>query len=202
MTRPPSGAYPTQQELLESEPIFEWLDRSFLRCDPYAFAGADFQGFALLCSQIFDVDPNGVFCIGSGAVGLSLNPAKVVDRRLKPFDDHSDLDVALISDVYFELAWRNLRAKAHPALNEMEHDLNEAMKHQRKRFFDGAILANKLLPHLDFGAEWFRSHVRAAEYASVAVGREIDVNIWIYRDYWSVRSYVANGILKCKEMVR
>lgn len=200
MTRPLLAAYPTQAEILDASPVFDWIDRHYLRCDPYAFRGADFQDFVLLCGASLGVDPNGVFCIGSGAVGLSLNPGKIVNGSLKVFDESSDLDVALVSEVHFERAWRSLRERAHPAaVNEMERELTEAMGHQRKRFFDGAILANKLLPYLDFGESWVSALVKVSEAAAVALGREIDVTCWIYRDYWSVRSYVANGIVKCKE---
>ena len=203
MTRPATATYPSQEELLSAQSPFDWIDRNFLRCDPFAFRSSDFQAFALTCSDSLGVDPNGVFCIGSAAVGLSLNPGKILEGRLKQFDINSDLDVALISEVHFERAWRSLRSQAHPAIvGEMEQELVDAMGHQRKRFFDGAILANKLLPYLDFGAEWVTSMVRVSEVAARALDREIDVNCWIYRDYWSVRSYVANGMIKCREHLR
>jgi len=80
--RSAASAYPAQTELLAAAPIFEWIDRNFLRHDPFAFAGIDFQEFAFLCSAEVDVDPNGVYCVGSGAVGLSLNPSKVANRAL------------------------------------------------------------------------------------------------------------------------
>lgn len=201
MTRPAVAGYPDQTEMLGASRVFEWIDRHFLRCDPYAFQGADYQEFVLTCAASLGVDPNGVFCIGSGAVGLSLNPSKISNGHLKLFDGSSDLDVAVVSEVHFERAWRSLRERAHPALDEMERELANAMGHQRKRFFDGAILANKLLPYLDFGEEWVSALVKVSESAAKALDREIDVNCWIYRDYWSVRSYVANGIVKCKESV-
>lgn len=203
MTRPAVGTYPDQADMLGADPLFEWIDRNFLRCDPFAFQGGNYQEFALACAQSLDVDPNGIFCIGSGAVGLSLNPGNVTDGQLKRFNAQSDLDVALISEVHFERAWRSLRSRSHPAIfREMEQDLVGAMSHQRKRFFDGAILANKLLPYLDFGEEWVSAMVKVSEVATRALDREVDVNCWIYRDYWSVRSYVANGIIKCREQLR
>lgn len=202
MTRPAGGGYPDEAELLSAAPVFDWIDANFLRCDPYAFQGRDFQGFVLTCASSLGVEPNGVFCIGSGAVGLSLNPGKIVNGQLKQFDHTSDLDIAVISEVHFERAWRSLREQAHPAVvGEMEQELASAMTHQRKRFFDGAILANKVLPYLDFGEVWVTELVKVSEAAARALNREIDVNCWIYRDYWSVRSYVASGLLRCKESV-
>lgn len=202
MVRPAVSAYPAQADLLAADPLFPWIDRNFLRCDPFAFNGYDFQDFCLRCSAEFGVDPNGVYCAGSGAVGLSLNPEKMLDGVLKNFDDKSDLDIAFISDFHFDMAWRDLRQRAHPALNEMESEFAEAMKHQKKRFFDGAILANKLLQDLDFGSDWLRSLVRISEFVATELNREVEINIWIYRDYWSLRSYIANSILKCRGLVK
>jgi hypothetical protein len=137
--------------------------------------------------------------VGSGAIGLSLNPNKMIANELKTFDDKSDLDIALISDPQFDMAWRDLRELAHPALNELEAGFQKSIEWQKKRFFDGAILTNKLLPYLKFGPEWMGASARLSELVSREFSREIDINFWIYRDYWSLRSYVANSILKCKE---
>ncbi|WIM87897.1 hypothetical protein PT015_24280 [Candidatus Mycobacterium wuenschmannii] len=197
--RPAGSAYPGQRELLAAAPVFDWIDRHFLRCDPFAFGHADFQEFALRCSKEFKVDPNGIFCGGSGAVGLSINPEKMVEGNLKRFNDSSDLDIAIISEIHFELAWRNLRERAHPALNVLESDFQQAMKQQKKRFFDGAIVTTKLLSYLDFGPDWIPASTSLSEHIAIVFDREIDVNFWIYRDYWSLRSYIANGIYRCKE---
>src|SRR5688500_10040342 len=52
-----------------------------------------------------EVDPKNVLITGSAAVGVSLNPYK----SFKPFDDKSDIDVAVISTYHFDVAWRTLR---------------------------------------------------------------------------------------------
>ncbi|MBT1620002.1 hypothetical protein KK090_12120 [Curtobacterium flaccumfaciens pv. poinsettiae] len=195
--------YPDQAEIVSADPLFDWIDRRFLRADPFAFGNEEnFRQFALACSSSFGVDPNGVFCTGSGAIGLSLNPEKVADGQLKEFSETSDLDIALISEVHFESAWRNLREKSHPALvPEAEPSLRDALEAQRVRFFDGAILANRLAPYLEFGADWLTKNVQIEESAAIALNREVSVHYWIYRDYWSVRSYVANSILECRSLL-
>jgi len=195
--------YPKQSELLDEGLHSDWLDRHFLRSDPFAFKRTSFREFALRSSSQLNIDPNGIFCVGSGAVGLSLNPDKIDAQLLRRFDDASDLDIALISEVHFERAWRNLRELAYPAVvGEMEQTLVKAMGHQRSRFFDGAILANKLLPYLDFGQEWVSALTNIQESAAIHLSREVEVNCWIYRDYWSVRNYVAKGVLRCKEKLQ
>ncbi len=191
--------YPTQAELLTAEPLVEWIDAHFLRADPYAFRGSTgFRPVVALISTTLDVDANGVFCIGSGAIGLSLNPAKVTDARLKSFDVDSDLDLAIVSEVHFETAWRDLRRATQAVLDEIPFELTEHLDWQRKRFFDGAIVAHNLLPFLSFGSVWLANLVRLSEGVAVLLDREVQINVWIYRDYWSLRNYVATSIVRCR----
>lgn len=190
-------AYPTQEELVSAEPLLDWIDSHFLRHDPFAFQ-ENFRDISTLITAEFGVDPNAIFCIGSGAIGLSINPDKILNGILKPFNTASDIDLAFISEVHFEQAWRDLRAASQPTLAEISDLVRNNLKWQKKRFFDGAILANKLLPELSFGREWLASEVRLAQEISVALDREIDVNYWIYRDYWSLRNYVATGVMNCR----
>lgn len=194
--------HPGQDDILAADPLDEWIDEHFLRADPAAFKEVGFRPVVALVSRVLGVDANGIYCIGSGAIGLSLNPAKVSDARLKAFDEESDIDLAVISEVLFETAWRDLREASHPLLqSEMEAELAESLSWQKKRFFDGVILANKLLPYLSFGPEWLGGLAQVAEKVSILLNRSIEVNTWIFRDYWSLRTYVTSGAMRCKEKV-
>lgn len=194
----PNITYPSQDEIMQAGALLEWIDLNFLRADPYAFRDVGFKSIAALVTREFGVDPNGVFCIGSGAVGLSLNPGKIQEGSLKAFDSSSDLDLAFISEVYFEQAWRDLREASQPTVEEISERLQENIRWQRRRFFDGAILTNKLLPDLSFGSKWHSAEVRLEEAISILLDREVPVNYWLYRDYWSVRNYISNSITRCQ----
>jgi hypothetical protein len=194
--------YPSESELLSADPLLQWIDEHFLRADPFAFKDSGFRAVISAVAAELDVEPNGIFCIGSGAIGLSLNPSKSNDSgRLKAFDKASDIDLAIISEVYFETAWRDIRRAAQPVLDEMDHVVRQHLDWQRKRFFDGAILTHKLLPALSFGPAWIASLVRISEMVAKQLEREVELNTWIYRDYWSLRNYVATGVIRCREKV-
>lgn len=193
--------YPTEAELLGADPLLEWIDEHVLRGDPFAFKDVGFRPVVSLISRELGIEANGIFCVGSGAVGLSLNPNKINDSSLKSFDDASDLDIALISEVHFERAWRDLRQAVEPTLIEVDPVIVEHLSWQRKRFFDGAILAEKLLPTLSFANIWVPSLIRLNDLVATLLGRNTTVNIWIYRDYWSLRSYVASSIVRCRRKV-
>ncbi|MGG5259209.1 hypothetical protein [Phycicoccus avicenniae] len=174
--------------------------------DPYAFdstAGNLFSEFVHDAAQAFEVDPNGIYCIGSGAVGLSCNPRNVRDGHLKAFASTSDLDIAVISQFHFDQAWRDLRVLAHTAYTpSASKTLRDKLDHQRSRLFDGAIVANKLMSRLTFGPQWGLHRRRLQLEWRDRLGLSGTVNLWVYRDYWSVRSYVAEGIEKCVEKLR
>jgi hypothetical protein len=195
-----ANVYPDQDEALSAEPLLEWIDERFLRSDPFALGSESFKEIVRLLTRELDVSANGIFCIGSGAIGLSFNPKKVDKGQLKKFDDHSDIDLAVISEEHFETAWRDLRRMVQPILTEADETVRKNIEWQRKKFFDGAIIANKLLPSLSFGGEWLSALVKVGQHASVSLNRnKIEVNLWIYRDYWSLRNYVAVGLTECRK---
>jgi hypothetical protein len=195
-------AYPTQEEFLVADPLLGWIDEQFLRPDPFAFQGVAFRDIVQGIAGSLGVDPNGIFIVGSGAVGLSFNPENVVDGALGQYGEDSDLDLAVISEVHFETGWRDLRRAAQPTLDEMDSLVRENLAWQKKRFFDGTLLANRLLPALSFGPEWATALVRVAESIAVALDREVEkLDLWIYRDYWSLRNYVASGMVRCRERI-
>ncbi len=191
-------AYPTQDDVMQADPLLEWIDTEFLRPDPFAFACKGFKSIVSLITREFKVDPNGVYCIGSGAIGLSMNPVKIMEKGLKPFGADSDLDLAFISEVHFERAWRDLREASQPTLAEISDTVLDNLNWQRKRFFDGAIIANKLLSDLSFGEKWLTAQMKVEQEVSILLDRNISINYWIYRDYWSLRNYVASSIMQCR----
>ncbi|GAA1110341.1 hypothetical protein [Nocardiopsis metallicus] len=193
-------AYPSEDEILRCDSVLTWIDDNFLRNDPYSFKDTPdgFRSTAALIANSLEVDRNGIFCIGSGAIGLSLNPSKAKFGKLKRFDIESDIDLAVISEYHFETAWRDLRKASQPTLGYMEELVRDNISWQRRRLFDGTILAHKLLPALSFGPSWMTALVGVEEHISRLLDREISLGIWIYRDYWSLRNYVSDGLVKCR----
>jgi hypothetical protein len=130
-----------------------------------------------------------------------LNPSKVADSKLKRFDSQSDIDLIVISEVHFEAAWRDLRTATQPTLQEIDPFLLDNLNYQKKKLFDGAIVATMFLPYLSFGLEWIPAMVRVEEHISIALDRETEVHAWLYRDYWSVRNYISGSIVGCRGKV-
>lgn len=191
--------YPDQSTLLTSGDVETLIDEHILRQDPFVFANLAFAKIQTKIARELRVERNGVFVVGSGSIGLSLNPAKISNRLLKVFDPQSsDIDLAIVSAWHFDEGWRSLREQSSNYLPTRDSSLDDELKHQRKRFFDGVILANKLLGYLPFNADWNPALIRIRQDIALAISSDLDVNVWIYRDYWSLRNYTAEGIRKCR----
>ena len=196
--------YLNETELLSAEDPPVWIDHHFLRQDPFAFHSGtlSFHDAACALACTLDVERNGIFCIGSGAIGLSINPHKISKGHLKHYDSNSDLDIAIISSRHFELAWRELLLATQPHLKEVPREVETNLSWQRKRLFDGAILANKLLGSFSFGTKWLGAIDRFSGRLEDALDRNVQAEFWIYRDYWSLRNYVARGVVACQNTLR
>jgi predicted nucleotidyltransferase len=51
------------------------------------------------------IDPKAMVLTGSASCGFSLNPYK----NYREYNDQSDIDIALVSELHFDIAWKTLR---------------------------------------------------------------------------------------------
>jgi hypothetical protein len=134
-----------------------------------------------------EIDSGAIVLTGSACVGLSLNPYK----NFRPFGPKSDIDVAVISDYYFNEAWRYLRS-AGSAILRMEPRARQAVKdHVSKYIYWGTIATDRILPYLHFGGRWQKA---LQEMSKEAVSGKRDINVRIYKDWESLRYYQTRNL--------
>jgi hypothetical protein len=134
------------------------------------------------------VDPFSLLLVGSACVGVSLSPL----NGLRPFSDASDVDVAVVSAVHFDQAWRWLRDLGPlRSLAAGSFDSEMLKWHRKNLVFDGTIAADRLLGRLPFGPTWSSALGKAARGEPIN-GRSVKVRI--YRDFESLRMYHVKGI--------
>jgi len=92
----------------------------------------------------FSIHANAIVVVGSAKLGYSINPSK----KLKPFDDVSDIDVAVVHGRLFEMYWLKMY-EARQNLVEWP-DIGDA----RKYLFRGWIRPDKL-PLFSIRNAWF-----------------------------------------------
>jgi hypothetical protein len=170
------------------------LDRYLFHKTPYVF-GDDRNGYLRwkheLASRL-QVDVNEIVFVGSGAVGVSLNP----EKNLTSFSGTSDIDIAIISNYYFGLAWRFLRAPGSLRSRLGPRELAAFDKHRTNYIYWGTIATDKILQFLPFGAQWM-DHIAALQRVDPTRGRTI--NFRIYNDFDSLRSYQRVGVNKIRD---
>jgi len=138
-------------------------------------------------SERLEVDAACLTIVGSAAIGASLNPS----RNFKPFDDSSDVDVAVVSHHHFTVAWRYLRMNGARRLRVDTRTRNAWDDHVHRYIYWGTVATDRLLGVLPFGLDWLKATAAVAELAPT-VGRT--VNLRIYTDFDSLRAYHIQGV--------
>jgi len=138
------------------------------------------------------VDPNDIIMSGSASTGVSLSPHKL----MKEFNKSSDIDIGIVSEHYFEIAWHELR-RMDMTSSKMNSVLRAAITEHRTRYiYWGTIATDKILPLLSFGQDWNKIMNDLNEYKCF---EDRIINFRIYRDNKSFRDYLLQGITKCRD---
>ena len=142
-------------------------------------------------SSMIEVDSSEIIITGSAAFGISLNPYK----NFRFYDDNSDIDVAIISEYFFNTSWRFLRN-----LGNKKHSMPQAAKqsvedHVHKYIYWGTIATDKLLPYLPFGKKWLEA---LEEMSKIEPTKNRIIKARIYKDFDSLRDYQVNNLKKLK----
>jgi hypothetical protein len=149
-------------------------------------------GWKRKLGSAIDVDPACLTIVGGAAIGCSLNPVK----NLRRFDAESDVDVAVISNYHFTVAWRYLRMNS---IRRLQVDTRTRIawdEHVNRFIYWGTIATDRLLGVLPFGLEWLKA---TAHMSSIAPTEGRDVNLRIYTDYEALRSYQITSVKHVRE---
>jgi len=185
-------------ELLDgNSPDAKVVSRYLLDSCPSIFDGdsaAYLQWREDLGSRI-EVDLRNILVVGSSCVGVSLNPHK----SFRSFGDHSDVDVAVVSQRHFDESWRHLRGpKSRRA--RMPHKIWKLIITRTPELvYWGAINTDRILPYLPFARGWMSAIAWMANQEPT-VGREI--NIRLYRDIESLRDYQLKSVREARKIRR
>lgn len=145
-----------------------------------------------LLSAKIGVDSRAISFTGSSCTGFSLNPSK--DFRY--FNDSSDIDVAIISQYYFDISWhflRNLGSERHSFTPTQKFSIKE---HVNRLIYWGTIATDKIISILPFGSVWVRA---LDEMAKVTPTEGREINVRIYKDFESLRAYHINNLKNLKD---
>lgn len=135
-----------------------------------------------------EVDASALIITGSGAFGISLNPYK----NYRSFDGASDIDVAVISEHHFNVAWRTLR-NLGSAIHKLSPPAKQSViEHVHKYIYWGTIATDRILNIFPFGSEWQNALNKMAGESFITKDRTIKARI--YKDFDSLRAYQVNNL--------
>lgn len=179
---------------LETLPTSVFITKWFFEHIPYIFDGEEdeYIHWREKIAKNLRVDPTDIFVTGSAALGFSLNP----NKNFKHFDEKSDVDVSIVSQHYFDVAWHDLIFTSRTIIQpKMKASLDD---HRNRLIYWGTIATDKILPLLSFGAEW-DSIIKSSQLFPVFENREI--NFRIYKDKLSIRNYLQVSINNRKDVL-
>lgn len=168
-------------ELVTSKWIFERVP--FVFNDDYT----SYLQVKLQISRAIGVDLCSIFFVGSSSVGFSLNPAKC----LKPFDSQSDIDIAVVSHYYFDIAWRTIQ---DVDFSKMTWQIQNSISDHRERLIYWETVAlDKILGIMPFAKKWMSilEDLKQIEYL-----RDRDISFRLYRNHEALRRYHIHNFEK------
>jgi hypothetical protein len=174
------------------------VGRIILERLPFAFDTKEqYFNWRDMLAEGLEVDARDIIIVGSAATGRSLNSR----TQFGVFNKHSDVDIAIISQVHFDRAWQWFR-QADPVLlgfQEVQRRLFD--RHREGYVFDGMIAANSFLSYLPFGSDWNRELQRSERYLPpILQGRVLSVRI--YRDSEALRRAQLKSLISYQTYLR
>lgn len=96
------------------------------------------------------IDPKAMVLTGSASCGFSLNPYK----NYREYNDGSDIDIAVVSELHFDIAWKTLRNLGTKRFDLTPKQKASLQDHVDRLIYWGTIATDKLLELFPFGKEW------------------------------------------------
>lgn len=149
---------------------------------PHIFKG-NYEMFLqtkLKLSKLLNVDSCSIIFVGSSSTGFSLSPYK----KFKEFNEKSDIDIAIISHYYFDVAWHTIR-NVNPF--DYTFEVQESIKaHASRLIYWGTIATDKILGIMPFAKEWMYAK---EEMKKEKVFENRNINFRLYQDHEALRAY-------------
>jgi len=160
---------------------------------PYIFdeKNEDFILWKEELSKRLNIDSKAIVFTGSSSCGFSLNP----NKNYRNFNEKSDIDIALISNYHFDIAWRTLRDLGTKVLDLTPKQKNAYYDHIKRLIYWGTIATDKILEILPFGKVW---SLELMKLSKLEPANDRVINIRIYKDFEALRAYQVQNFEKLK----
>jgi predicted nucleotidyltransferase len=171
------------KEIIATSSISETVNSYILANNPICFDGKNNIVYELrkMLSDHFEVHLKNIEIVGSAKLGISLNPSP--KRYGKKFGKDSDIDLVIVSNELFDIAWHELIKREDKLFGEEEKIFS-----CYKDIPMGIISPNKLPIQMEFSKKWwgiFESLSSNAKFENRKIrGR-------LFKDWWFVEKYYS-----------
>lgn len=181
------------KEIISTSTITEVVNNYILSNKPICFEGRDDLIFELRkkLSDHFGVHLKNIEIVGSAKLGISLNP--VSGRLGMQYDEQSDIDLVIVSNELFDLAWNELTIKEDSLFNEQERLLLKNCYYNIPR---GYISPNNLPSKLSFYKNWWEIFY---SLSSMEKFEKRKIRGRLFKNWWFVEKYYSIQLAKLSE---
>ncbi len=191
---------PIKKDLVELNSI-DFYNKYFLRSHNWYFKNVlnipndniacAYDDFKQIVSSSLDIQFNNILLVGSAKIGFSLNPKK----KFKQFsfsDDEkpSDLDIAIISNRYFELFWKTFRS-AYCLKNKHHY------KYISRSIYRGYICEHNIRIILECRKRWQEISAKCNKKLQSEFYIKNPISYRIYRNWDDLQEYSLSSISDC-----
>lgn len=170
-------------------PLERAVEKFIIIGAPYIFENDDERYLDLKndIASFLDVDTANIYMVGSAQFGFSISPRKLY----KPFDDESDIDIAVISAEAFDRKWKELFNRNYN--NKISRTEAEAKDYNTflQYFFRGWLRPDKFPTEIK--DEWF------SYFEDLYSKYGYKIRVGLYRDYDFFKNYHISNIAKIRE---
>lgn len=181
------------KKLLEECSVSEVVNTHVLSNRPVCFGGKDELVFKLKkrLSDYFDVHLKSIEIVGSAKLGISLGASP--NRYGRPYDDESDIDLVIVSNELFDVAWHELLKVEKDLYEKKELDL---LKSSYENIHKGYISPNLLPVKMNFFKKWWEIFENLSN-GDIFESRKIRGRL--FKDWWFVEKYYS---IKLSELTK
>lgn len=159
--------------------------------DPAGMSQTTYYDLRRNVADWLKIHPSAVIVVGSCRVGFTLKPKS----RYRPFGPASDIDVAVVSDRWFNQIWDGLFKATHP--NRDWVLTNKQGKRLGRDLYNGWITPSKLptLPGFESAKNWAEAF---AKMTREGICNRHAIRGRLYRDWKRLEQYQAHYVRLCR----
>lgn len=147
-----------------------------------------------IISDNLAISMKNILIVGSGKTGYSFAPHKALKKFDSDSENESDIDIAIISDRYFNECWELIRGEIKSRHSRYYNEIASGI-------FSGFISKNALDEIPSVRREWNNKVSVTKKSLKEKINLEHPINFRIYRSWEDLEYYHVKGVKKLRKVM-